>query len=66
MTEKFDRFVVALEALCREHKVQLSTSMYDLLVARDLSGDDEPLWGGVTDETEELDILPNVLQSAPR
>lgn len=29
MTTKFVRFVAALEALCREHDVQLCTSTYD-------------------------------------
>ena len=29
-SERFDRFVEALDALCKEHDVHLSTSGYDL------------------------------------
>lgn len=31
MSAQYDRFVEALEALCREHRVQLSVSEYDTL-----------------------------------
>lgn len=52
MTRKFDNFVRALDNLCREHAVQLSTSGYDSLEVHDLpwyiDNDylDSPIYGG--------------------
>ena len=35
MSSKFDNFVAALEALCVEHRVELTTTMYDGLAVFD-------------------------------
>jgi hypothetical protein len=49
---KFDRFVAALEALCREHQVQLCTSGYDGLDVKDLAAGEEPVYcAGIEDKT---------------
>jgi hypothetical protein len=52
VSEKFDRFVQALEALCREHGCQIATSMYDGIEVGDLREGDEPIHSaGVEDCT---------------
>lgn len=50
---KFDTFVTALSALCREHGVQLAVSGYDSLQVWDLEKGDDPIHAaGVEDRTE--------------
>jgi hypothetical protein len=44
MSEKYDQFVKALEALCREHQVQLSISTYDTLDIWELRGEEHPIY----------------------
>jgi hypothetical protein len=44
MSEKYDKFVQALEALCREHRVQLSISTYDTLDVWELCGEEHPIY----------------------
>jgi len=41
MSEKFDKFVTALNALCKEHGVFLSTTGYDALAVFDADEHDE-------------------------
>lgn len=58
MTQKFDDFVKALETLCREHRVVLSTTGYESLAVFDAgaisgSADEQPIYGGVEDETDD-------------
>lgn len=36
MSQKFDKFMSALESLCKEHQVQISVSRYDRLQVWDL------------------------------
>ena len=43
MTAKFDAFKAALEALCREHRVTLASSLYDSPAVFDMDDDDEPI-----------------------
>ena len=45
MSAKFEKFVDALEALCREHGVQLSTSGYDLITVSDIGPENDPIFG---------------------
>lgn len=45
VTSKFDAFVSALQQVCIEHGVQLSTSSYDLIEVRDIDSDG-PIYGG--------------------
>lgn len=43
MTKKFNDFTAALELLCREHKVTLDLSMYDIFMSvMDLPEGDVP------------------------
>lgn len=54
MSNQYDRFVEALEALCREHRVQLSVSQYDTLDVWELQGDDHPIYASaIRDMTTE-------------
>lgn len=54
MSNQYDRFVQALEALCREHRVQLSVSQYDTLDVWELQGDDHPIYtSAIRDMTTE-------------
>jgi hypothetical protein len=49
---KYDKFVAALQQLCREHGVQLATSGYDSLQVWDLDPGDETIFApGVEDKT---------------
>jgi hypothetical protein len=53
MSGKFDRFMEALEALCREHGCQIAPSGYDTIDIWDLQEGEAPLHGGVIDETRQ-------------
>lgn len=54
MSTQYDRFVEALEALCREHCVQLSVSEYDTLDVWELRGEDPPIYvSAIRDMTRE-------------
>lgn len=46
MSEKFDKFKVALEALCREHRCTIASSGYDSPAVYDLGEFDEPIYQG--------------------
>lgn len=48
--ERFERFVKALESLCVEHGVQLSTSAYDTIQAWPLENPQEPIYCGIENE----------------
>jgi hypothetical protein len=52
VSKKCDDFIVALNKLCREHGVQLSTELYDGLQVWDLRDGEEPvLCDGIEDMT---------------
>lgn len=44
MTKKFDAFRVALEALCREHGVELASTGWEHIVVSDLREGDSPIY----------------------
>ena len=50
--EKFERFVAALEALCIEHGVQLSTSLYDSIAVWPLEDPQNIIPCGISNELE--------------
>lgn len=52
MSKKFDEFTAALEALCRERRVQIAVSGYDSLQIWDLKDGGDPIYAnGIQDET---------------
>lgn len=56
MSEKYDKFLPALEALCREHGVQIAVSGSDALQIWPLKENEaEVLASGIEDKTEEMD-----------
>jgi hypothetical protein len=55
MTAKFDKFEEALRTLCREHGVMLASSGYEHLQVFDLRDGEDPLYGGIEDETKPAD-----------
>lgn len=60
MSEQYDRFVEALEALCREHRVQLSVSEYDTLDVWELQGEDHPIYASaIRDMTTDKSKKPS-------
>ncbi len=54
MTRKFEDFELALIELCREHGVQLAASGHERIHVYDLKDGEDPLYGGLLNETEEL------------
>lgn len=53
--DRFDRFLLALDVLCREHDVQLAAEGYDRLEVWDLEAGEPTICGGVervVDKTE--------------
>lgn len=52
MSAKFEKFKEALEALCHEHGCQIAPSGYDTIDVWDLREGEEPLYGGIVDETK--------------
>ncbi len=53
MTTKYDRFVEALDALCKEHDVLLSPGGYDILGVWDGSSVYASTRAGVTERIED-------------
>ena len=53
MTQKYEAFVEALQKLCDEHKVHLSTSMYDLITVWDADPRDDPVAERMEDKTKQ-------------
>lgn len=52
MTAKFDKFIGALEALCREHEVIICPNMYDSLQVWDAKKGESPIQSnGIEDKT---------------
>jgi hypothetical protein len=51
MSEKFDKFIKALEELCIAHDVTLTVSEYDNLVVTDYDASLGAVYGGVIDDT---------------
>ena len=52
-SKKYDRFVAALRALCREHEVQLAPESYDLIQVWNLRpGENEIYEDHIEDKTE--------------
>ena len=48
----YEKFKAALEALCIEHGYMLTTSMYDMIVARKMEKGDPPIWQDGIEEAE--------------
>lgn len=56
MSEKYEKFLPALEALCREHGIQIAVSGSDVLQIWPLKeGEAEVLVSDIEDKTEEMD-----------
>lgn len=52
MTEKFDKFIEALTALCLEHDVHLTSGGYEGLEVWNREGDHPLTQAGITDWTD--------------
>jgi hypothetical protein len=54
MTAKYDKFIKALENLCRQHGVQIATSGYDAIGIWDLEDGRPPIYdNGLIDKTDD-------------